>query len=148
METSNVTISEPQTQEEFGAYFLLRYNVLRKPWNQPIGSEKDDKENEAIHAMAMDSAKTVVGVCRMQYNTTELAQLRYMAVLPEYQRGRIGYKLVAYLETIAKTNGIKKMQLHTRENAYPFYIKCGYKLVEKSYLLWGEIQHYLMEKQL
>ena len=42
---SKITIIEPQTPKEFEAYYLLRYEVLRKPWKQPFGSEKDDMES-------------------------------------------------------------------------------------------------------
>jgi ribosomal protein S18 acetylase RimI-like enzyme len=38
--------------------------------------------------------------------------------------------------------------LHAREIAIGFYQKLGYQMIEKSHLLFGEIQHYLMEKTL
>ena len=41
-----------------------------------------------------------------------------------------------------------KIILHSRASANNFYEKCGYVVVEKSYLMWGEIQHYLMEKEI
>jgi hypothetical protein len=40
------------------------------------------------------------------------------------------------------------MILHAREVALDFYKKLDYELVEKSHLLFGEIQHYLMVKDL
>jgi len=38
--------------------------------------------------------------------------------------------------------------LHARENTLPFYQHHGYTLVERSFLLFDEIQHYLMSKRL
>ena len=35
-------IIEPTTSEEFKKYYNLRYEILRKPWGQPQGSEIDD----------------------------------------------------------------------------------------------------------
>jgi hypothetical protein len=42
-------IRSPETVEEFMQYYELRWRLLRKPWNQPKGSEKDEKEDEAFH---------------------------------------------------------------------------------------------------
>jgi hypothetical protein len=36
--------------------------------------------------------------------------------------------------------------LQARENAVPFYLSIGYSIVEKSFLMWGLIQHFKMEK--
>lgn len=148
MNTSTIKIIEPQTEQQFEAYYLLRYDVLRKPWNQPPGSEKDNQEESSIHAMAIDDDNTVLGVCRLQYNSSTEAQLRFMGVKTNTQGLGIGKKLITFMEQKAKLNGSKKMILQARENAVDFYKKCGYQIVEKSFLMWGEIQHYLMEKQL
>jgi N-acetylglutamate synthase-like GNAT family acetyltransferase len=145
---NSIKIIEPQTIQQFEAYYLLRFDVLRKPWNQPPGSEKDDMENNSVHAMAVDENNNILGVCRLQYNSPMEAQLRYMGVKTETQGLGIGKKLIDYLEDKARSNGAKKMILHSREIAVDFYKKCGYEVIEKSYLMWGEIQHYLMEKTL
>jgi len=41
----------------------------------------------------------------------------------------------------------KTIILHAREIAVPFYERMGFRVTEKSHLLFGEIQHYLMEKK-
>ena len=147
MITTSFIIIEPQTPKEFEAYYLLRYEILRKPWNQPEGSEKDDIEDKCIHAMAMDENKEAIGVCRLQLNSQEEAQIRYMAVDDRMQGKGVGKKIVEFMEDKAKQAGAKKINLHARSNAVEFYKSCGYKIVEKSYLMWGEIQHYLMCKE-
>lgn len=148
MKIKNIIIAEPQTQKEFEAYYLLRYETLRKPWGQPIGSEKDEQENESIHLMACDDDKNVLGICRLQFNSSVEAQLRYMGVKENTQGLGIGKKLIEYAERTAKEKGAQKLILQSRESAVGFYEKCGFKIVEKSYLMWNEIQHYLMEKEL
>jgi hypothetical protein len=40
------------------------------------------------------------------------------------------------------------MTLQAREKAIPFYERLGYKVVEKTHLLFGEIQHYKMRKEI
>lgn len=148
MKTDSVRIQEPQTKEQFEAYFLVRYQTLREPWSQPPGSERDEQENTADHAMACDEKNHVLGVCRLQLNSPDEAQLRYMGVKTETLGLGIGKKLIAYMENKARQKGASRMILQARENAVEFYKKCGYTVVEKSYLMWEQIQHYLMEKKL
>jgi hypothetical protein len=50
------------------------------------------------------------------------------------------------LENEAWQMGKKKVLLHAREIALDFYVKEGYEYVQKSHLLFGEIQHFLMQK--
>jgi N-acetylglutamate synthase-like GNAT family acetyltransferase len=126
----------------------LRYDVLRKPWNQPSGSEKDNQEDTSIHIMACDENNNVSGVCRLQFNSAAEAQLRFMGVKENTQGLGIGKKLIEYAEARAKQKGAEKMVLQAREIAVEFYKKCGYSIVEKSFLMWDEIQHYLMDKKL
>lgn len=145
---STIVIKEPQTPKEFEAYYLLRYEVLRKPWNQPLGSEKDDQEDTSIHIMACDEKNNILGVCRLQFNSPSEAQLRFMGVKENTQGLGIGKKLIEYAEQKAKQQNSTKMILQSREIAVDFYKKCGYSIVEKSFLMWNEIQHYLMEKTL
>jgi len=126
----------------------LRYEILRKPWNQPLGSEKDASEDSSIHIMACDQNNTILGVCRLQLNSSTETQVRFMAVKEDTQGLGIGKQLIAYAEQKAKQLGATNQILQAREIAVEFYTKCGYKVKEKSFLLWDEIQHYLMEKQL
>jgi GNAT superfamily N-acetyltransferase len=60
----------------------------------------------------------------------------------------IGRKLIAYAEKKAKEKGAKKMILQARDIAVDFYKKCGYLVDKKTFLMWNEIQHYLMIKEL
>jgi N-acetylglutamate synthase-like GNAT family acetyltransferase len=143
-----IIISEPQTKEQLDAYYLLRYEILRKPWNQPLGSEKDTIEADCIHLMACDQRKNVLGVCRLQFNSNAEVQLRYMAVKKNAQHTGIGKQLVNYSEKLAMQRNADKLILQARDTAIEFYKKCGYSIVEKTYLMWNEIQHYLMEKKL
>lgn len=150
MQLNSIIIREPQNPKEFEAYFLVRFELLRKPWNQPLGSEKDDLDLDinSIHLMAIDRNQTISGVCRLQFNSYEEAQLRYMAVIETAQGLGVGRKLLNYAEKKVMENRRERIVLQSRSNAVTFYEKCGYSVIEKSYLMWGEIQHYLMEKKL
>ncbi len=74
-----IEIRAPKTKKEQEEYYNLRWEILRKPWNQPKGSEKDEYENDAIHIAAFVNGK-IIGVGRIHFNSKEEAQIRYMAV--------------------------------------------------------------------
>lgn len=141
-------IIEPSTPAELEAYYLLRWEVLRKPWNKPRGSELDDQESECIHAMLLDENDRAAAVGRLQFNDADEAQLRFMAVRDDLQGKGIGAHIVSYLEEKAREKGAKTIVLQAREKAVSFYERNGYRIKEKTFLLWDEIQHYLMTKAL
>ena len=144
-----MNIIEPKSSEEFRKYYNLRYEILRKPWGQPYGSERDEGETTSIHRMIIDD-KTgkVLAVGRLQFNSIDEAQIRYMAVLDEFQGQGLGSQIISELEDVARENGNKWMILSARGNAIQFYKNNGYEIVRKTHLLFGEIQHWLMQKEL
>ena len=145
--TSMLEIKSPTTDSDWKAYYALRFNVLREPWNQPLGSEVLADEDQAIHAIAIDDNE-VVGVARMHESAEKQGQVRCVATATEAQGKGIGKAIMAYLEEKAKQKGWTEIVLEARENAVPFYQAIGYSIVAESYLLFGEIQHYRMQKSL
>jgi len=148
----SILLSQPNTKKEYKQYYHLRWKILRAPWNQPEGSEVDDIEDLCIHVIAIntnyDENNNVIGVARLQFNSTTEAQIRYMAVAGEYERQGIGRKLVNTLEQHAQKSSCKNIVLHARQSALGFYQKLGYSVIKKSYCLFDEIQHFQMIKEL
>ena len=140
-------IKSPQTDAEWKAYYALRFNVLREPWKQPLGSEVLADEDQAIHAIAVEDNE-VLGVARMHESAEKQGQVRCVATATAAQGKGIGKAIMAYLEEEAKAKGWTEIVLEARENAVPFYQRIGYTIVAESYLLFGEIQHYRMSKTL
>jgi N-acetylglutamate synthase-like GNAT family acetyltransferase len=140
-------IKAPITDSEWKAYYALRFNVLREPWNQPLGSEVLADEDLAIHAIAVENGE-VLGVARMHESAEKQGQVRCVAIATAAQGKGIGKAIMAYLEDQAKTKGWTEIVLEARENAVPFYQAIGYCIIAESYLLFGEIQHYRMKKAL
>ena len=142
-------IIEPTTSEEFKKYYNLRYEVLRKPWGQPPGSERDEEEETSIHRMIIDNTTgNALAVGRLQFNSEDEAQIRYMAVADDLQGKGLGSQIISALENVARGKGIQRIILSARGNALQFYKSNGYAIVEKTHLLFGEIQHWLMDKEL
>lgn len=140
-----MVIKQAHSKDEFAQYYNLRWRILRKPWGQPEGSEKDDLEDTCIHIIAKDD-ETIVGIGRLQFNSKDEAQIRYMAVEPEYEGQYIGKQIVATLEEQARINSRTTIMLDAREPAIGFYENLGYIKKEKTYLLFNKIQHYKMRK--
>lgn len=140
-------IQHPVTKEDFEKYYQLRYEALRKPWGQPAGSETDPDDHKSIHAIVIYKDQAVA-VCRLQFNDSTQGQIRYMGVDENYRGYGVGAAILQWLENIAKKKGASHIILHARENAVGFYEKQGYKQLAKSYLLFGKIQHFLMEKKI
>ena len=140
-------IKQPESPDEFKQYYELRYRILRAPWGEPEGSELDDIEDRCFHIMAVDNGN-IIGIGRLQYNSADEAQIRYMAVEKQYEGNGIGRMIVNALEQQAKNKNINTVMLDAREPAVGFYEKLGYRIAEKSYVLFDEIQHYRMTKRI
>lgn len=141
-------VTEPVSPEDFQKIFDLRYHVLRAPWNQPRGSERDEAEQTSVHAMIVDADGRCIATGRLQYNSNEEAQIRFMAVSNEFRGQGLGRMILEFLEGKAKANTSTTIVLQARENALRFYKDAGYNIEEKTFLLFDAIQHYRMRKTL
>tara|TARA_B100001559_G_C16315830_1_gene536413 strand:- start:264 stop:707 length:444 start_codon:yes stop_codon:yes gene_type:complete len=144
----NFLIKTPKSKIDFESYYYLRWNILRKPYGEKLGSEKDSKELDSYHIMACSLDNTVIGVGRIHKDCNKKAQIRYMAVKEEFRKIKVGKLMVKELENYAFNMSLESIYLNSRESAVEFYIKNGYKIIEKSHLLFGNLQHWLMEKNI
>ena len=141
-------IRSPATESEFETYYALRWRILRAPWNQPPGSEKDEFDGEAIHLAAWDDAGRLVGVGRLHRVVGNCGQIRYMAVDPEQRSHGVGRAILRQLERHATESGIQEIKLNSRQDAVPFYEKNGYQVLRSTHTLFGAIPHFEMWKRL
>lgn len=136
------------TPEETQRIISLRYKVLRKPWNQSAETATDNLEPISINAYIENEKKEIVACGRLQENADKIGQIRFMAVDDAQQGKGLGKMIVSALESEAKKLQLQTIELQARENAVEFYKSCGYTIKDKTFLLWGIIQHYLMEKKI
>ena len=99
-------IKSPTTDSDWKAYYALRFNVLREPWNQPLGSEVLADEDQAIHAIAVKDG-VVLGVARMHESAEKQGQVRCVATATAAQGKGIGKAIMAYLEEKAKQKKVE-----------------------------------------
>ena len=142
-------VIEPSSKSEFTKYYNLRYEILRQPWDQPLGSEKDNEENLSFHRMIInDNNAKAIGVGRIQFISEKSAQIRYMAVCPNHQRKGLGSQILSSLEKLAIDADLQNIILQARSNSIDFYKYNGYVIVKKTFLLFDQIQHWLMQKNI
>jgi len=140
------TLRSPENAEEFEKYFQLRWQVLRKPWQQVQGSEQDEFESRALHRMLISDREQVLAVGRLEKSDNHQAQIRYMAVCESAQGLGYGQQIIAELESQASQLGFTQIVLNAREKAVSFYQKLGYQQQGYSHTLFDDIKHYKMIK--
>ncbi len=138
-------IRAPQTDLEWRNYYDLRYRILRKPLQQPVGSEKNDGDETGIH-FALFENQVLKAIARLDLQAEKMAQVRFVAVENNVQGKGFGKKMMLEIENYCKQNNLVKIELQARENAVPFYLRLNYELIEPTHLLFGKIQHFLMVK--
>ena len=143
---NDINLSTPQHQTDWDQYYALRWQLLRKEWHQPLGSERDEYESDAFHVMATNSTGIVIGVGRLHKLDSTAAQIRFMAVKEDQQRLGIGSKLLTALETQATVWELESITLNARDSHLAFYRKHHYEAIEPSDTLFDVIKHTKMRK--
>lgn len=125
----------------------LRYKVLREPLG--LNFDKNDlaKEYQDFHIAAYSNGE-IVGVLLLKpTENSEIAKMRQVAVDNDWQGKGVGKALVTFSEAILKNKSFKKIELHARETAVPFYLSLNYLIVGDLFYEVG-IPHKKMVKTL
>jgi len=147
---NTVIIRQPNAEEEYKEMYNLRWQVLRKPWNQPVGSERDDREEDSFPFVAIMNNK-IVGTARLQENEViegkKEGQIRYLAVEKDNRNKKIGRDILAFIEWYAKNKKIAYIKINARKTAKGFFEKQGYEVISEGSILFNEIEHFVMKKE-
>jgi predicted GNAT family N-acyltransferase len=142
-----VIIRAPLNEGEWNAYFDLRFRILRQPLGQARGSERNEGDETGVHFALYENGE-LKAIARLDQHEAGIAQVRFVAVEHDTQGKGFGREIMGATEKFAAMRGDKKIILHARDYAVPFYLKLNYRLLEKSYKLFDVLQHFLMEKEL
>lgn len=141
----NLTIKKITTEDpEYQGSLTLRDQVLRKPLGISLEQEAKSSEEDAHHFVALLEGE-VIGTLFLIETENQIYQMRQVAVDQDYQGKSIGKQLVIEAEKWAKDFGVKKIWMHARQNAWPFYEALGYSYTSDEYMQIG-IVHKTMEK--
>ena len=125
----NYLLKSPENKDEWERYLLFRWEMLRKPLGMSMDSLADSIEEESFHLMGIDEEGNVIASGRVHFNTSDEAQIRYMAVDDNFKRQGIGSEIVTELEKYALSKKAVTITLNARENAISFYLNLGYSEV-------------------
>lgn len=145
---SSLELRAPESPREWEQYYAFRWLILRKPWDQPKGSERDALEDVAIHRAAYHPEKGLVGVGRLHKTPEGEGQVRYMAVDESLRGQGIGAQILHQLEIAAAEINIHRIFLNARQEAIPFYQRAGYTITGDGPMLFGTIPHKRLAKDL
>jgi ribosomal protein S18 acetylase RimI-like enzyme len=138
----------PESAADWENYFDLRWRVLRAAWDQPRGSEKDDRDAESQHLMILGLDSRALAVGRLHFNTSAEAQIRFMAVDPQAQGRGLGSTILEEFECRARAAGATSIVLNARAPAQRFYERHGFVVVGPAETLFQNLKHARMGKYL
>jgi GNAT superfamily N-acetyltransferase len=148
MKATRYTVAAPDSMQQLADYFDLRWRILRAPWGQPMGSERDEYDGLAEHCVAIDERGCVIGVGRLHWLNGTSAQIRYMAVESSHRGRGVGRAIASYLEELARRSGARELRVDARVTAAAFYSRMGYEAIGQAHTLFDEIAHVRMKKTL
>ena len=143
---TNILPRSPASPAEWDAYFDLRWRLLRHPWGQPHGSERDSLDQSAFHLLVLADNDKALACGRLHLNSPAEAQVRYMAVGENVQGRGYGSAILAALEAEAARLQVSQIVLNARDNAMEFYRRHGYVAIGEAETLFGAVQHVKMSK--
>ena len=122
LETKEIAFGSTEQKESVA----LRYKVLREPLGLNFEQSDLEKEFEDFHIAAFHNTE-LVGILLLKPNKDSI-KMRQVAVDNFWQGKGIGKAMVFFAHNFAFDKGYKKIELHARETAVPFYLSLGYAI--------------------
>jgi amino-acid N-acetyltransferase len=116
---------------------LQEYGKKGELLPRPLSVLYDHVRNFSVYVD--EETDNILGCCALQFCWDDLAEIRSLAVHPNYLRKKIGSKLVEAMLLEAKSFGIKKVFALTYRQE--FFEKFGFMQIEKSKLplkIWAD----------
>ncbi|WP_035476460.1 bifunctional GNAT family N-acetyltransferase/hotdog fold thioesterase [Aliagarivorans taiwanensis] len=122
-----VAVVCPDSIGEMEKYYHFRWEVLNKPLQLPLGSERDAYDAHSIHRMICDEQGDAIAVGRLFVSDNQEALIRHIAVDPIKRNQGIGTLLMMALEKAAHSEGVKRVVVNARGDSVPFFLSCGFE---------------------
>ena len=135
------------------ATFSVRLPVLRG--GKPIASchfEGDDLcTTKHFGIFEFDNLIGVISIFKNNhpyFDDTNSYQIRGMAVLEDFQKQRLGEKLIKHSEAFITSQESSLIWFNSRKNAVGFYEKMDYEIIGDAFEIEDVGTHYVMYKKL
>ena len=140
-----IEVRPARTREEVEQALSLRRRVFCDEQGVDPAAERDGRDAEAIHLVAIE-AGALVGTCRLLVDEGAVRLGR--AAVAREDRGRgIGAALLEAADRVSREAGAAVIHLHAQTAARSLYERCGYAAGGAPFLEEG-IEHVAMEKRL
>ncbi len=140
------TIRRALTREEVAAALALRYEVFCVEQGVPRSEERDGRDHDALHLIAVDGAGQLLGTCRLVF-VGRTVQFSRLAVARSARRQRIATALLSAADAETRAGGATRLVLHAQTYARELYERHGYEPRGPEFTEAG-IEHVAMEKVL
>jgi predicted GNAT family N-acyltransferase len=133
------------TQEELNSALALRYEVFCLEQGVPVGEERDGRDEDGVHLIAVEDGG-LVGTCRLVF-VGSTVQFSRLAVARLARRRGIATALLRQADAETRARGGNRLVLHAQTYARALYEGNGYSPRGREFTEAG-IEHVAMEKVL
>jgi predicted GNAT family N-acyltransferase len=140
-----LVIRRISTREEFDAAMELRYAVFCVEQGVPPSEERDGRDLDALHLIAVEDG-LLLGTCRLVF-VGATVQFSRLAVAVEARRRQIATALLRTADAETAAGGANRLVLHAQTYARSLYEAAGYEPRGREFTEAG-IEHIAMEKVL
>lgn len=132
--------------KEYDKTVELRREVLRRPLGLDFTPEQLAAERDDLHLAHFQDGE-VLGCLILTRVDDATLRMRQVAIHPDHQRRGLGLNLVEAAEVASSEQGFRRMILHARKTAVPFYVRLGYRVEGEPFEEVG-LPHRAMSKSL
>ena len=138
-------IRRVSTRHELAAAMALRYDVFCVEQGVPRSEERDGRDHDALHLVALDAGRTI-GTCRLVFVGTTV-QFSRLAVAAGARRRGVASALLRVADAETRAGGASRLVLHAQTYARSLYDQAGYAPRGREFVE-ADIEHIAMEKLL
>jgi predicted GNAT family N-acyltransferase len=143
--TVSYEVRRARTRDEYAAALALRYDVFCVEQGVPEHEERDGRDHDALHLVALADGR-VVAACRVLI-VGDTSQFSRLAVERAMRRRGIATALLRAADAETRAVGARRLVLHAQTYARALYEQAGYRPRGREFTEAG-IEHIAMEKRL
>jgi predicted GNAT family N-acyltransferase len=133
------------TQQDLDGALALRYEVFCLEQGVPVGEERDGRDGDGLHLIAVQDG-VLLGTCRLVFVGSTVQFSRLAVARPARRRG-IATALLRQADAESRARGANRLVLHAQTYARSLYEGNGYRARGREFTEAG-IEHVAMEKVL
>lgn len=111
---------------ELAAALALRAEVFCEEQGVTLAAERDGRDDDALHLVAITPGGMVEGTCRLLFEPPGTARLGRLCVRRGARGRGLAAELLAEAERRARAAGIGRVTLHAQTSALELYRRAGY----------------------